>query len=263
VHLIASAHGRLWPPFVFQSRCGDRHRVKLLDGWDLDHSVPIEPNGVHPRTSLWSSRSPFPRKSDFGGQRQSGHNVRGGRAREIQRPSGPDGRRRYGVFGAGPGNLRRAATDWWSNEDSNQEPGVLSTALDGSVRDRGRGRAGMEGCRHRHRLYRARQPLGKRLHRELQRASPRRTPRRRDILLVTLSANRHRELAASLQSYQAARARGVHDRARHVTGCATSNGSAGHAGAQANLKLTSRTNQWGPFKSRAVATWWRHKKVKR
>jgi glyoxylase-like metal-dependent hydrolase (beta-lactamase superfamily II) len=27
------------------------------------------------------------------------------------------------VFGAAPGNLRRAATDWWSNEDSNQGPG--------------------------------------------------------------------------------------------------------------------------------------------
>jgi hypothetical protein len=28
-----------------------------------------------------------------------------------------------GVFGAAPGILRRAATDWWSNEDSNQGPG--------------------------------------------------------------------------------------------------------------------------------------------
>jgi hypothetical protein len=26
------------------------------------------------------------------------------------------------VFGAAPGNLRRAATDWWSNEDSNHGP---------------------------------------------------------------------------------------------------------------------------------------------
>jgi hypothetical protein len=76
----------------------------------------------HSRTSLWSSRSPFPRKSDFGGQRQSGHNVRGGRAREIQRPSRPDGRRRYGLFGAAPGNLCSAASDWWAREDSNLQP---------------------------------------------------------------------------------------------------------------------------------------------
>jgi hypothetical protein len=36
------------------------------------------------RTSLRSSRSPFPGKSDFGAQRQNGHNVRGSRVREIQ-----------------------------------------------------------------------------------------------------------------------------------------------------------------------------------
>jgi len=84
----------------------------------------------------------FPGKVILGGQRQSGHNVRGGRAREIQRPSRPDGRRRYGLFGAAPGNLCSAASDWWSNEDSNHGPGwfYLRRAT-GSVRDRGRGRA--------------------------------------------------------------------------------------------------------------------------
>jgi hypothetical protein len=52
-------------------------------------AVPIEPNGAHPRTSLWSSRSLFPRKSDFWGQRQNGHDVRRGTVREIQRPGRP------------------------------------------------------------------------------------------------------------------------------------------------------------------------------
>jgi SAM (Sterile alpha motif) domain-containing protein/adenylate/guanylate cyclase family protein len=45
------------------------------------------------------------------------------------------------VFGADPGNLRRAATDWWSNEDSNQGPGQFYRwRAIGSVRDRGRSR---------------------------------------------------------------------------------------------------------------------------
>jgi hypothetical protein len=77
----------------FMSRCGNGHRVKLLDGWDLDHSVPIEPNGVHPRTSLWSSRFLFPGKSDFGGQRQNGNNVRGGTVRESRDQVDRAGRR--------------------------------------------------------------------------------------------------------------------------------------------------------------------------
>jgi hypothetical protein len=52
--------------------------------------------------------------------------------------------------------------DWWSNEDSNQGPArFYRRRATGSVR--GRGRAGMQGCRHQHRLYRARQSLGKRL----------------------------------------------------------------------------------------------------
>src|SRR5262249_385795 len=91
-----------------------------------------------------------------------------------------------------------------------------------------------------------RQSLGERPHRELQRASSRRTPRWRDLLLATRGANRHRELATSLQLRQAARGsrlqtastRGVRARARRVAGCATSNASAGHASTQANLKLT-------------------------
>ena len=49
------------------------------------------------------------------------------------------------------------------------------------------------------------QPLGERLHRELQRPLARRTARRRDLLHAARGADRHRELAASLQRDQAAR----------------------------------------------------------
>src|SRR5262249_52993233 len=57
---------------------------------------------------------------------------------------------------------------------------------------------------------------------------------------------RHRELATPLQHDQAPRlnriqatsTRGVRARIRRVAGCATPTGSAGHAGATANLKLT-------------------------
>jgi putative transposase len=60
-----------------------------------------------------------------------------------------------------PGNLCGAVSDWWSNEDSNQGPGrFYRRRATGSVRERGRGRAGMQDCRHQHRLYRARQSLG-------------------------------------------------------------------------------------------------------
>jgi hypothetical protein len=66
-----------------------------------------------------------------------------------------------GLFGAAPGNLRRAATDWSSNEDSNQGPGrFYRRRATGTLRDRGRSRTGMEGCRHQHRQYQARQSLG-------------------------------------------------------------------------------------------------------
>jgi hypothetical protein len=45
------------------------------------------------------------------------------------------------VFGAAPGNLCGSATDWWSNEDSNQGSGQFYRwRAIGSVRDRGRSR---------------------------------------------------------------------------------------------------------------------------
>src|SRR5262245_4394503 len=44
--------------------------------------------------------------------------------------------------------------------------------------------------------------------------------------------------AACLTRIQAASTGGVHARLRRVAGCATPTGSAGHAGATANLKLT-------------------------
>jgi len=61
-----------------------------------------------------------------------------------------------------------------------------------------------------------------------------------------LTADSHRKLAAPLQFDQAAclarlqatSTRGVPARLRRVAGCATPTGSAGHAGATANLKLT-------------------------
>jgi hypothetical protein len=68
----------------------------------LDHSVPIEPNGVQPRTSLWSSRSLFPGKSDFGGQRQNGNNVRGGTVRESRDQVDPAERANTGYLAAPP-----------------------------------------------------------------------------------------------------------------------------------------------------------------
>jgi hypothetical protein len=54
----------------------------------------------HPRTSLRSSRSPFPGKSDFRVQRQNGHNVRRGRVRESRDQVDRAGRRQYvGIWG--------------------------------------------------------------------------------------------------------------------------------------------------------------------
>src|SRR6516162_9961415 len=55
-------------------------------------------------------------------------------------------------------------------------------------------------CRCQDRLHRARQPLGERLHRELQRSPARRAARRRNLLHPPRGANRHRELAAALQA---------------------------------------------------------------
>src|SRR5262245_20285766 len=62
----------------------------------------------------------------------------------------------------------------------------------------------------------------------------------------TRGPDRHRELATPLQHdqtlhlnrIQATSTRGVRARIRRVAGCATATGSAGHAGATANLKLT-------------------------
>ena len=106
----------------------------------------------------------------------------------------------------------------------------------------------ISGGRCENRLHRAGQSLGERLHRELQCALARRTPRRRDLLLAAGGADRHRELAAPLQC-ESARMRLLaigHQhrrclcRARRVAGCATSTSSAGHApaGAETDLKLT-------------------------
>jgi hypothetical protein len=109
------------------------------------------------------------------------------------------------------------------------------------------GSTGMDrGCRCQDRLHRARQPLGERLHRELQRSPARRAARRRNLLHSPRGPNRHRELAAPLQHDQAARIAwiqaastgGICPCLRRVAGCATPTGSAGHAGATASLKLT-------------------------
>src|SRR5437870_7184540 len=72
------------------------------------------------------------------------------------------------------------------------------------------------------------------------------TERLLDLLPPPRSSDRHRKLAAPLQYDQAAclarlqatSTRGVPARLRRVAGCATPTGSAGHAGATANLKLT-------------------------
>jgi hypothetical protein len=69
------------------------------------YALPIEPNGVHPRTSLWSSRSLFPGKSDFGGQRQNGNNVRGGTVRESRDQVDPAEGANTGYLAPPPGNL--------------------------------------------------------------------------------------------------------------------------------------------------------------
>src|SRR6516165_499234 len=112
---------------------------------------------------------------------------------------------------------------------------------------RRQGSTGMDrGCRCQDSLHRARQPLGERVHRELQRSPARRAARRRNLLHSPRGPNRHRELAAALQHDQAARiARiqaastgGICPCLRRVAGCATPTGSASHASATASLKLT-------------------------
>src|SRR5918912_2042507 len=81
-----------------------------------------------------------------------------------------------------------------------------------------------------------------------QRALARRTAQWRDLLHPARSADRHRELEASLQysspacldRLPGAGPRGVRARARRVAGCATATRFAGHAsaGGTANSKLT-------------------------
>ena len=92
------------------------------------------------------------------------------------------------------------------------------------------------------------QPMGERVHRELQCALARRAARRRDLLHAARGPDRHRELAAALQRRSAAcldrlpgsSPGGVRASARRMAGCATPTSSAGHApaGAKANPKLT-------------------------
>src|SRR6185369_4242461 len=98
------------------------------------------------------------------------------------------------------------------------------------------------------RLHHAWQPLGERLYRKLQRAPARRAAQWRDLLHRARGADRHRELALSLQYGSPARldrlpAAGpgsVRSRTCRMAGYATPTRSAGHApaGAAADPKLT-------------------------
>jgi hypothetical protein len=115
----ALGHARC-KPFIDQTACWQKsfvHLVRLRRALKL-----LGQPDIMPTIEPVSGRSPFPGKSDFGVQRQNGHNVRRGRVREsrdqVCRAKGANTR----VFGAAPENLRGAATDWWSNEDSNQGP---------------------------------------------------------------------------------------------------------------------------------------------
>jgi hypothetical protein len=77
VHLIASAHG----PFVFQSRCGDRHRE--APRW-------LGPGSLSPDRTEWCALEPvsgqvglcFPGRVILGAE--TGNNVRGGTVRESR-----------------------------------------------------------------------------------------------------------------------------------------------------------------------------------
>jgi len=89
-------------------------------------------------------------------------------------------------------------------------------------------------------LPRAGQSLGGRLHRELQCPPSRRAARRRNPLHSPRGPNRHRELAAPLNTIRPHASLGYKAPAseafvpaclRRVAGCATPTGSAGHAGA--------------------------------
>src|SRR4051794_41430789 len=94
--------------------------------------------------------------------------------------------------------------------------------------------------------------MGERLYRELQCALARRTAQWRDLLHAARGADRHRELAPSLQCGSPACLNrlpgsspgGVRSRARRMAGCATPTSSAGHApaGATSNPKLAFKSD---------------------
>src|SRR5215472_873766 len=99
-------------------------------------------------------------------------------------------------------------------------------------------RAGMDCCRRcQDSLHRARQPVGERLYRELQRPPAGRAAQWRDLLQPARGPDRARKLAAPLQHRTSPRftrlsrtgARSLHARLRRVGGCATPASSAGHA----------------------------------
>src|SRR5579863_4485394 len=92
----------------------------------------------------------------------------------------------------------------------------------------------------------SRATLGRRLHRKLQCPAARRAAQCRDLLrlagivIVIESWRRcyNTVSAARLSGLQTASTGGLRARVRRVAGCATSIGSAGHAGATASAELT-------------------------
>jgi hypothetical protein len=64
----------------------------------------------------------FPGKVIFGGRDRTAITSVEALCEKSRDQVDPVERANMGVFGAAPGNLRRAATDWWSNEDSNHGP---------------------------------------------------------------------------------------------------------------------------------------------
>jgi len=72
--------------------------------------------------------------------------------------------------------------------------------------------------------------------------------------IIIESWQRHYNTAARLTRIQAASTGGVHACIRRVAGCATPTGSAGHAGAKSNLKLTFHPDHSvGPIRFRRAA----------
>jgi hypothetical protein len=94
--------------FIDQTACWQRsfvHLVRLRRALKL-----LGQPDIMPTIEPVSGRSPFPGKSDFGVQRQNGHNVRRGRVRESRDQVGRAKGANTRVFGAAPENLRGAAT---------------------------------------------------------------------------------------------------------------------------------------------------------